>query len=94
MKVIVTNLTNSPLDIEGGLKLPAMGSIDADLSDEYLAALRLSPAVRIRDAERPKPETVARDLTDADLFALVEKKTGKKPHHRTGRAKLLEMLNG
>lgn len=33
-------------------------------------------------------------MTDDELRAHVEAATGKKPHHRAGRAKLLEMLDG
>jgi len=31
-------------------------------------------------------------LDDDELRAMVEEKTGKKPHHKTGRAKLIEAL--
>lgn len=31
-------------------------------------------------------------MTDDELRAMVEKKIGKKPHHKTGRAKLIEAL--
>lgn len=32
------------------------------------------------------------DLTDDQLRDMIEEKTGKRPHHKTGRAKLLEAL--
>ena len=37
-------------------------------------------------------EPVTSELTDEELRDAVEAKTGTRPHHKTGRAKLLEML--
>lgn len=31
------------------------------------------------------------DMTDDELRAEIEKLTGKKPHHKSGRAKLIEL---
>lgn len=48
-KLTVINLTNSPQDLEGGHRLPAMGSVTAEFSDHYAALLRASPGVDARD---------------------------------------------
>lgn len=92
MKAIVTNLTNSPFSLEGGLFLPAMGSVSGDFAPEYLEVLRVSPGVRVRDVERRVPDVSL--LSDEDLRDLIERRTGKRPHHKTGRAKLEAAING
>ena len=53
----------------------------------------------IADGEAPgdwfafsEGEAVAPELTEEQLRDAVEAKTGTRPHHKTGRAKLLEML--
>lgn len=55
----------------------------------------------IADGETPgdwfafgESEAVEPELTDEQLRDAVEAKTGTRPHHKTGRAKLLEMLGG
>ncbi|TCM21481.1 hypothetical protein EDF56_101145 [Novosphingobium sp. PhB165] len=48
-KLSITNLTNSPFDLEGGHRLPAMGSVTEHFSDDYAAALRLSPGVQVSE---------------------------------------------
>jgi hypothetical protein len=53
--MIVKNLTNSPFDLlslDGFIRLPAFGSIEAEFSDDYLALLRHSLSVEVS-----KPET-------------------------------------
>lgn len=52
-RVKVVNLMNYPMDLEGGLRLPAMDSVTDDFDDQYIAALRLSPGVEVRDVEQP-----------------------------------------
>jgi hypothetical protein len=42
----------------------------------------------------PAPSHSVDGMTDDELRAHVETVTGTKPHHRAGRAKLLEMLDG
>ncbi|GEM_PF-2694136 len=51
----IRNLTNSPFDIEGGHRLPAMGEITAEFSDHYGALLRASPGVEVLEAVKPEP---------------------------------------
>lgn len=59
-KLTVRNLTNSPFDIEGGHRLPAMGGITADFSDHYAALLRVSPGVEVVEGlEVPSPPPAA-----------------------------------
>ena len=55
-KLTVLNLTNSPFDLEGGFRLPAMGSVTEHFSDEYAAVLRASPGVEVSDTVEPAPE--------------------------------------
>lgn len=54
-KLRVVNLTNSPFDLEGGLRLPAMGNVTGEFSDEYAAQLRASPGVDVRASHDPTP---------------------------------------
>lgn len=55
-KLTVRNLTNSPFDIEGGHRLPAMGSVTEDFSDHYALLLRASPGVEVVAADdQPAP---------------------------------------
>lgn len=54
-KITITNLTNSPFDLEGGVRLPAMGSVTDEFSDEYVALLRASPGVEVADADEVSP---------------------------------------
>lgn len=63
-RLTVVNLTNSPFDLEGGHRLPAMGRLTADFSDGYAEALRASPGV---EARLPAP---ADRLSDAEKEAL------------------------
>jgi len=51
--LFVRNLTNSPFDLEGGVRLPAMGSITESFSDEYADLLAASPGVEVSEAEPP-----------------------------------------
>lgn len=48
-KLRITNLTNSPFDLDGGFRLPAMGRIVEDFTEEYAAALRASPGVAVQE---------------------------------------------
>lgn len=50
-RLTVTNLTNSPFDLEGGVYLPAMGSITDEFSDGYAALLRASPGVGVEEVD-------------------------------------------
>lgn len=52
-RLTVTNLTNSPFDLEGGIRLPAMGSVTESFGDDYAALLRASPGVQVADASGP-----------------------------------------
>jgi hypothetical protein len=95
MKVSVINLTNSPFDLEGGIRLPAMGRAVGDFSDEYLAALRVSPGVIVeKPLERPSLDKRAllEGLDDEGLADVYEKAEGKKPHHKMKRETIIERL--
>ena len=84
----VTNLTNSPFDLEGGIRLPAMGKLTHEFSDGYAEALRSAAGVEVRDADplnhdgdgkkggSPKPPE-ADDLSA--LRAEYQDKFGKRP---------------
>ncbi len=48
--------------------------------------------VKEADDSAPKPTGAALDWTNEELRDYIEKVTGEKPHHRTGRDKLLAML--
>lgn len=50
-RLTVTNLTNSPLDLDGGIRLPAMERVTEEFDESYAAALRLSPGVEVTDAD-------------------------------------------
>ncbi len=50
-KVTIKNLTNSPFDLEGGVRLPAMGEVTEDFSDDYIGLLKASPGVELVDVE-------------------------------------------
>lgn len=58
----VRNLTNSPQDLEGGIRLPAMGSVTDSFSDHYASLLIASPGVEVSEVEglqkvsRPEPQ--------------------------------------
>ena len=55
----ITNLTNSPYDlqgVDGPVRLPAFDSVEGEFSGEYLDLLAASMAVRVEDAEAPAPE--------------------------------------
>lgn len=54
----ITNLTNSPYDLQGAsglVRVPAFGSVESEFLGEYLELLRLSGAVRVETVE-PKLE--------------------------------------
>lgn len=61
VKLTVRNLTNSPFDLEGGFRLPAMGEVTERFSDDYAAALRVSPGVAVEEVA-----TKAQDPLDHD----------------------------
>jgi hypothetical protein len=52
-RLTVTNLTNSPFDLEGGARLPAMGSVTGEFSEDYAALLRGAPGTRVEVATDP-----------------------------------------
>jgi hypothetical protein len=57
----ITNLTNSPYDlqgVDGPVRLPAFDSVEGEFSGEYLDLLAASMAVRVEDAEAPVPVPV------------------------------------
>lgn len=46
----LTNLTNGPFDIQskaGGMRLPALGTIEGDFDDDYLATLNRCGMVKV-----------------------------------------------
>lgn len=46
-KLTIRNMTNSPYDLEGGVRLPAMGEVTAVFSEHYASLLRASPGVEV-----------------------------------------------
>lgn len=48
--------------------------------------------VRLADAVGADTALARDSLSDDELRDLIEQKTGKRPHHKTGRAKLIESL--
>ncbi|GLT03018.1 hypothetical protein GCM10007897_44570 [Sphingobium jiangsuense] len=89
-KLTITNLTNSPYDLEGGVRLPAMGIVTEEFTDSYAALLRASPGIEVSEALHDAAGFDA--LSDAELRDLVEKETGKKPHPAAKRETLIEKL--
>lgn len=65
----------------------AMAAENADLR-RRLEALEAMMSGK-QPSEQPKEKTLE-DCTDDELRAFIERETGAKPHHRTGRDKLLE----
>lgn len=65
-RLTVVNLTNSPFDLDGGVRLPAMGKVTADFTDVYAEVLRLSPGVEV---QFPAPDDRLSDAQKADLLA-------------------------
>ncbi len=66
----ITNLTNSPYDlqgVDGPVRLPAFDSVEGDFSGEYLELLEASMAVRVEDAEAPAPAPEPEPDADEDL---------------------------
>lgn len=91
--LIIKNLTNSPFDLEGGVRLPAMGTVTASFSDEYASALMVVPGVEVTEAvphgEKDK-RAILEAMSDSELRAFVEKMTGRKPHWKASRETLIE----
>lgn len=50
-RLTVINLTNSPFDLEGGVRLPAIGEVTEQFSDSYAELLYASPGVEVREAQ-------------------------------------------
>lgn len=97
----IVNLTNSPFDIEGGVYLPAMGTVTGEFSEEYAALLHASPGVRVHAADllaiksRPlvdrkkRVEDMLNAMSDDELRAFVKERTGKAPSPRAKRETLI-----
>jgi len=97
----VTNLTNSPFDLEGGVRLPAMGKLTHEFSEGYAEALRSAAGVEVHD-----PDPLDRDgdgkkggsskPPEADdlstLRAEYHEKFGKRPFMGWDAATLREKL--
>lgn len=90
LTMILKNLTNSPQMIAGH-RVPARGvSEPIELDDRTILAVKSSGIFVILDT--PDEPTDAFDqMTDDQLRELYEVVMEKKPHHKTGRAKLLEV---
>lgn len=102
----ITNLTNSPYDlqgVDGTVRLPAFDSVEGEFSGEYLDLLAASMAVRVEDAEAPAPEpepTAADDLQGvdaaaepADLRAQYEALAGKPADKRWADKRVAEEID-
>lgn len=79
--MIIHNLTNSPYDLPGGHILPANGSWTGDLPEAYVEALRMSPTVRIEEADPLEP-----------FRAEYERLTGKRADKRWSETRLFEEI--
>ena len=101
--MILKNLTNSP-QMVGPHRIPARGQSEPiELDARMLLAVKSSGLFAILDDPtgpldhdgdgKPGGSTDAFDQMSTDeLKELYEVVTGEKPHHRTGRAKLLEAI--
>ena len=87
--MLVTNIDTGPRGIwlaNGTLAMLDTGqSLDLDIADGETAGEWFT----FGESEAAAPE---HELTEDQLRDAVEAKTGNRPHHKTGRAKLLEML--
>lgn len=108
MKYQVTNggHRGKAFKVFGGLAIVASGKSDvveteAELTEAQIFALKndgcvVVPVSSIAETERPQDAptlaTAHPPLTDDQLRDMIEQRTGKRPHHRTGRAKLIEAL--
>lgn len=91
-KYILRNRTNSPQTV-AGQRIAARGTSDPVELDaltlgvvERMGLLSVSPADTAPDADAFDA------MSDEELRDVAESLTGKKPHHKTGRAKLLETV--
>lgn len=98
--MILKNLTNSP-QMVGPHRIPARGQSEPiELDARMLLAVKSSGIFTILAGDSaptqegpPPPPTDAFDaMSDDDLRELYEVVKGKAPHHKTGRAKLLEAV--
>ena len=76
----------------------------ADVRPEWVEEWRergWAPSAEARQPPAPPASTGSLDIgtdsgeqfSDEQLRAIIEEATGAPPHHRTGRAKLIEMFN-
>ena len=87
----ITNLTNSPYDlqgVDGPVRLPAFDSVEGEFSGEYLDLLAASMAVRVEDAEAPAPAPAE----PADARAQYEALAGKPADKRWSDKRVAEEI--
>lgn len=89
--MILKNLTNSP-QMVGPHLIPARGQSESiELDDRMILAVKSCGIFTILD-DAPAPADAFDQMDTADLRELYEVVTGDKPHHKTGRVKLLEAI--
>ncbi len=95
--MLVKNISNGPRGIwlaDGTLAMLASGQSDnldiapGETAGEWFEFEVSEESIQTSDTE-PQSE---RELTDAELRDAIEAATGKRPHHKLSRAKLLELF--
>lgn len=86
--MILKNLTNSP-QMVAGHRIPARGTSEPiELDPQTLKVVKASGLYAILEPTGDAYD----DMTTDELKELYEVVTGEKPHHKTGRAKLLDAI--
>lgn len=73
MKYTIKNNTNTPFDLQGGVRLPAMGEVTADFDPAYVEVLKLSLSVDVVE----KSAAAAKAEPESDLREEYKALTGK-----------------
>lgn len=90
--MILKNLTNSP-QMVAGHRIPARGmSEPIELDARTVLAVKACGLFVIMEPPAEEPTDAYDDMTTDELKELYEVVTGEKPHHKTGRAKLLDAI--
>ncbi len=104
--VKVINLTNSPYDlqgVDGAIRIPAMGEVEGEFQDEYLALLEASMAVKIvqesdpldhdKDGKKGGSKSVPEDDQLKKLRDDYQEVFGKKAYHGWDAKTLQEKID-
>ena len=90
--MILKNLTNSP-QMVAGHRIQARGTSEPiELDPQTLKVVKASGLYAILDSAPEPTGDAYDDMTTDELKELYEVVTGEKPHHKTGRAKLLDAI--